>query len=124
VSRSKYGNRKTVVDGIEFDSAAEARRWTDLRVLERVGLVRDIRRQVVFPLCVNGVEVCKYEADFIYDEIAARGIVIEDVKGIQTAVFRLKARFMAALGTPVTIRTKDGSSKLLDFKPKKVRKKK
>ena len=31
--RSKYGNRKTVVDGVKFDSQAEARRWQELQML-------------------------------------------------------------------------------------------
>ena len=114
---SKYRNRKTVVDGITFDSAAEARRWEVLRMLERTGAVSGLERAVSFPLYVHCVEVGRYVADFVYFW-PNRDRVIEDVKGVQTAVFRLKARIMAAQGMPVTI-YKGGKSTLLDFQPKR-----
>ena len=114
---TKYRNRKTVVDGITFDSAAEARRWEVLRMLERTGAISGLERAVSFPLAVQGVEVGKYVADFVY-YWPNRERVIEDVKGVQTAVFRLKARIMAAQGMPVTI-YKGGKSTLLDFQPKR-----
>ena len=114
---SKYRNRKTVVDGITFDSAAEARRWEVLRMLERTGAVSGLERAVSFPLYVQCVEVGRYVADFVYFW-PNRDRVIEDVKGVQTAVFRLKARIMAAQGMPITI-YKGGESTLLDFQPKR-----
>ena len=48
--RSKYGNRKTVVDGLNFDSQAEARRYQELKMLWRAGQVKEFRTQTVFPL--------------------------------------------------------------------------
>ncbi len=44
---------------------------------------------------LNGVKLCKYIADFTYDD--NDGKVVEDVKGCVTAVFRLKAKLMMAL---------------------------
>ena len=41
---NKYRAKKTVVDGIEFDSAREARRFTKLRDMERAGEIRFRRR--------------------------------------------------------------------------------
>jgi hypothetical protein len=92
--RSKYGNRKTTVDGLVFDSAAEARRWCDLQLLERAGEISDLKRQVSMDCKVNGILVCRYVADFTY----MRGplAVVEDVKGMETALFRLKARLVQA----------------------------
>ena len=56
--RSKYGNRKTVVDGLNFDSQAEARRYQELKMLWRAGRrVKEFRTQTVFPLMVNGWQV-------------------------------------------------------------------
>lgn len=54
LKRSKYRNVPTVVDGIRFQSKAEARRWTELRMLERVGEIKSgsVHRQPVYPLYV------------------------------------------------------------------------
>ena len=46
----KYFNHKTVVDGVSFDSRAEARRWHELLLLMRAGEIRALRRQVSFEL--------------------------------------------------------------------------
>lgn len=101
---SKYRNIKTESDGIMFDSRAEARRWHDLRMMERAGLISNIRRQVRFPLVWNGMLICNYIADFVYREADKAGDTIEDVKsaGTRTPVYRIKAKLMAAQGTPIT----------------------
>lgn len=101
---SKYRNIKTDVDGITFDSRAEARRWHDLKMLERAGIISNIRRQVRFPLVVNGKLICHYVADFVYREKDKAGDTIEDVKsaGTATPTYRIKAKLMAAQGQPIT----------------------
>lgn len=38
--KSKYNNRKTVIDGITFDSNKEAKRYTVLRSLQDGGYIR------------------------------------------------------------------------------------
>ena len=91
---SKYRNRKTEVDGVKFDSQAEANRWLELRIHERVGEVSNIRRQVSFPLVVNGIKVCVYRADFVYAQDGRE--VVEDVKGVRTAEYKLKRKLMLA----------------------------
>ena len=53
--RSKYGNKKTIVDDIEFDSIAEARRYRELKLLEAAGEIEGLVLQPPFPLEVNGV---------------------------------------------------------------------
>lgn len=93
---SKYGNRKVTVDGVTFDSAKEAARWQNLRLLERAGQIRNLRRQVRYDFTINGVKVGSYIADHEYDELN-NGVwepVTEDVKGFKTQVYALKRRMM------------------------------
>ena len=47
---TKYRNRKTTVDGVEYDSAKEARRAVELMLLVRAGVIDDLQRQVRFEL--------------------------------------------------------------------------
>lgn len=89
---SKYGNVPTVVDGIRFDSKAEANRYRELCLLQRAGDISNLECQ---PRCVLGAgkRPPVYVADFRY--IEGGRLVVEDVKGgkaTQTAVFKLKAK--------------------------------
>ncbi len=93
--RSKYRNVRTEVDGFKFDSKREAFRWSVLRQLEREGKISKLQRQVVFPLVVNGVLVCKYRADFVYEQRGER--VVEDAKGVLTDAYRIKQKLMKAI---------------------------
>lgn len=92
---SKYHNRKTAIDGLVFDSSAEARRYNQLLYLLRAGVISDLRRQVKFPLAVAGVTICNYIADFAYMDGGKQ--VVEDVKGVTTPVYRLKKKLMWAI---------------------------
>jgi hypothetical protein len=92
--RSKYGAVKTVVDGITFDSKKEAARYQELKLLKVEALVL----QPEYELRVNGELICKYRADFRYMD-KKNGLwipVIEDCKGVKTAVYRLKKKLMLA----------------------------
>ena len=96
----KYLNRKTVVDGIKFDSAKEARRYGELKLLERAGQITGLEIQPSFRLVVNNCLICTYKADFRYttDTPHVRGlVVVEDVKGMKTPVYRLKKKLMLAI---------------------------
>lgn len=97
--RSKFGAVRTEVDGISFASKAEARRWVELQQLQAAGEIRKLRRQVRFELPVNDVLVCRYVADFVYQRKAGAGWdeVVEDVKGVETPEFKLKAKLMQAI---------------------------
>lgn len=94
----KYRAKPTVVDGIRFASKKEARRWTQLQLLERTGTIRDIKRQVTFRLDVNGQFICRYITDFVYEERHGDEWrqVVEDVKGYATKEYRLKKKLMKA----------------------------
>ena len=96
---SKYHAKKTVVDGIEFDSAKEAKRYAKLRALEEAGKIQGLRLQVPFELLPSfeceGVKYrgMKYIADFVYYRNGVR--VVEDTKGWKTQEYRLKKKLMA-----------------------------
>jgi hypothetical protein len=93
---AKYRNRRTVVGDITFASAKEARRYGELKLLERAGQIQNLRRQVRFSLDVNGVHVCDYLADFTFNDHIGK-LVVEDAKGYATETYRLKKRLMLAL---------------------------
>lgn len=103
--RQKYNARKTVVDGITFDSAAEARRWSELKLLERAGEISGLERQVVIPLIVNGQKICAVRLDFVFWEKGKR--VWADAKSAHTRtlpVWRLKSKLIRALHPNVELR--------------------
>jgi hypothetical protein len=103
IRRSKYGNKKTVVDGIKFDSMAEATRYSVLKILQASGLISSLRLQVPYAITVNGRKICRYVADFVYIEDGKE--VVEDVKGMKTPVYNLKKKLMEAVFGVVILET-------------------
>jgi hypothetical protein len=97
MSRSKYNAKRTDVDGIIFDSMAEARRYSNLKLLVRAGQITGLELQPQFPIVVNGKKICVYKADFRYFDTILQETIIEDVKGMQTAVYRIKKKLTEAL---------------------------
>ena len=67
-----------------------------LKMMRANGLINDFRRQVDFPLEVNGVHITIYRADFVV-EYPDGTTVVEDTKGVITEVFRLKKLLMKAI---------------------------
>ena len=96
---SKYHAKKTVVDGIEFDSTKEAKRYTKLRDMAEAGEIQGLCLQVPFELLPSfecaGVKYrgTKYIADFVYYRDGKQ--VVEDCKGVKTAEYKLKKKLMA-----------------------------
>ena len=113
--RSKYGARKTVVDGITFDSKKEANRYRELKLLERAGEICCLRLQVPFELipaqyeetgevytkgankgkpkrgrCIE--KAVMYIADFVYYNSDATVRTVEDVKGMRTPDYIIKRK--------------------------------
>lgn len=98
---SKYHAKKTVVDGITFDSRKEADRYLVLKGMEEDGAIEDLRRQVRYELIpafdVDGKHYrpVYYVADFVYVDKETSKTVVEDVKGMRTDVYRLKSKLFA-----------------------------
>lgn len=95
----KYHAKKTTVDGIIFDSKAEARRYSELKLLERAGEISHLELQPRFILqeafTKNGVRhrAITYSADFRYcDTLNGSQVVVEDVKGMRTQMYLLKKK--------------------------------
>lgn len=111
----KFGNKKTTVDGILFDSKKEADRYRELKLMERLGTIRDLQRQVTFELipaqherfarysrkgrrlkdgirCIE--KKCVYIADFVYEQDGKK--VVEDVKSkaTRTPEYIIKRKLM------------------------------
>ena len=91
---SKYNARKVVVDGHTFASAAEGQRYATLATLERAGKIAGLELQPRFDCVVGGMKICSYIADFRYRRAGVP--VVEDVKGVRTAVYRLKRKLAEA----------------------------
>ena len=96
---SKYHNTKTTVFGHTFDSRHEAERYIVLRSMEKSGLISNLRLQVPYEL-VQGRKIkgkairpSYYIADFVYT--CGGEEVVEDAKGVKTAVYQLKKKLMA-----------------------------
>jgi hypothetical protein len=104
---SKYRNVKSVCSGgHKHDSKKEAKRCTELRWMQDGRQIRALTQQPEFKLEVSehiGGEktlICKYRADFSYYRPCRRGqeeFVVEDCKGMRTAIYRLKKKLMSAL---------------------------
>lgn len=94
---NKYRNIKTTVDGYKFDSLKEARRYETLKLMVKAGEITELLLQPKFDLIVNDVKIGKYIADFRYREGVSGSYIIEDVKGIKTPLYRLKAKLVKAL---------------------------
>lgn len=103
--RNKYGARKTTLDGITFDSKAEANYFAQLKRRERAGEVGGVELQR--PFVVRGPKgelITTYKADFAFWDFKEDRFRVIDVKGVETPVFRLKRKLVKAfLGVDIEV---------------------
>jgi hypothetical protein len=97
-SHNKYHAKKTVLDGLVFDSRMEADRWTVLRLLEKQGMIKDLSRQVRFEIIPKTPRnrAHSYTADFVYYENGR--MIVEDVKGARTRDYILRRDILLSSG--------------------------
>lgn len=88
---------KRTINGKVFDSIAEARRYSELHLLEKSGAIHSLEHHKVFNLYVNGMCVARYESDFSYIDCKTGEQVIEDVKGVRTPEYKIKRNLMLAI---------------------------
>lgn len=93
---SKYGNYEKEYNGQIYHSKKEAGWARELDLLIRAKKIKSYERQVRFSIDVNGYHICNYIADFVVTDNLDEKI-IEEVKGFETDVFRLKWKLMEAL---------------------------
>lgn len=100
IRTSKFNNIKTVVDNITFHSRKESLRYSQLKLYEKGGLIKDLRLQVPYELIPKLVindkteRAIKYVADFVYIDTVNGKEIVEDVKGYKDRVYLLKYRLM------------------------------
>lgn len=91
-AKTKYNAKRQTVDGIDFDSKTELKRWQQLQTLERGGVISGLRRAdeyVVLPAFVyqgKKQRAIKYRPDFAYTENGQQ--IVEEVKSTATAKAR------------------------------------
>ncbi|MET4562205.1 hypothetical protein ABIA69_003391 [Lysinibacillus parviboronicapiens] len=97
MSKAKYGNKKVIRDGIEFDSAMEAKYYDYLKHLQAQGVVASIELQPKFVLLPkfekNGKKFREigYSADFTVHYADGHTEVV-DIKGMVTQQFALRKK--------------------------------
>ena len=96
---SKYHNKVTYYNGKKFDSKKEATRYVMLQLLEKGGVIKDLKCQVKFELIPKQEDerACYYTADFTYYEQDRDGkweFIVEDSKGARTEVYKIKRKLM------------------------------
>ena len=99
---SKYGNEPLEIDGHKFPSRKEARRYAQLKILERAGKISNLQLQVPYelqpafkhPQTNKTIRAIKYVADFVYTDSETGKVHIEDTKGFRTKEYELKKKMM------------------------------
>lgn len=104
----KYGNEKKKINGYTFASKAEARRYQQLFLMERAGIIHGLRLQPEYELIPSFRKNNKtyrrtvYIADFEYKENGKT--IVEDVKGYATDVYKLKKKMFEYKYPELTIK--------------------
>ena len=98
-NKSKYSNKKTVVDGIMFDSKKEAGRYCELKLLEKAGEIQNLTLQPKFLLIPkqDDERAVYYTADFEYVDNKLKATVVEDTKGFKTKDYIIKRKLFKSI---------------------------
>jgi DNA repair photolyase len=91
---NKYGAKAQFIDGIWFDSKREGARYSELKIMEKAGVITALKIHPVFPVVYNETRICDVILDFAYDKDGVR--VFEDVKGKDNAYSVLKRKLVEA----------------------------
>jgi len=99
----KYRNEPTEIDGHKFASKKEGARYAVLKLREQMGEIKGLKLQPKYWFPIYGVELeyqskrrVVYIADFSYWNMKKQALIVEDVKGVQTPMFKLKWALMKA----------------------------
>lgn len=106
---SKYRAQKITIDGITFASKAEGQYYTQLKLLQRAGEVKEFKLQPRYKLLptfrkngktIRGID---YVADFLVTYRDGHQELI-DVKGMRTPVYTMKKKMMEYQYPDLTIK--------------------
>ena len=99
--RSKYSARPSVYDGYRFASISEKLRYIMLKDYLRQGLIANLELQPKYELVKafathsgEKIRALSYIADFRYLDKQTNRIIVEDVKGMKTEVYRIKRKLL------------------------------
>jgi hypothetical protein len=107
---NKYRNQKTIINGIKFDSKLEAKRYQELKLLERANEIESLELQPEFELIPsfkkNGKTIRRtiYKGDFSYIDKRTGKRIIEDTKGYKTKDYILKKKMFEYKFPELTIK--------------------
>lgn len=105
--KSKYGAKKTTVDGIVFDSKAESIYYLQHKNDERMTMQEKFVLMDKFRLNGKLYREIAYKADFVFRNENNEILKVVDVKGVLTTEFKIKAKLFAnRYGIPITIAKK------------------
>lgn len=112
--QNKYKNKKVTIDGQTFDSKKEANRYSNLKLLEKGGVIKNLQTQVKYVLIPAQYEgtgeyytkgkhkgeekqrlvehEISYVADFVYEQNGET--IVEDTKGFRTDIYIAKRKMM------------------------------
>lgn len=93
---NKYKAKKCTIDGYTFDSLMEGRRYSELKLLQLSGVIKDLNIHPAFDITINGKHICNVELDFSYFYNWLGVMNYEDVKGCKTALSSLKKKLVEA----------------------------
>lgn len=96
---NKYSNNRTVIGGITFDSKKEAKRYLELKLLEKAGEICDLQLQKTFLLVEKQKDerAVTYKADFVYYDNKKQQWIAEDVKGYKTKEYIIKRKLFKSI---------------------------
>lgn len=109
----KFNARKTVADGMTFDSHAESQMYLQLRLLQRAGKIKDLKTQVPFelqPAYKQGkvtIRAIKYVADFTFWDNEQGKYRVIDCKGMKTPVYLLKRKIFEYINRELGLRIEE-----------------
>lgn len=95
-TRNKYKAIKVKVNGITCDSKIEARYYSDLILLEKSKLIKDLKIHPRYPIYINDKKVCAVVLDFEYHDNRDNQKHYIDVKGFYTSESKLRHKIFEA----------------------------
>jgi hypothetical protein len=96
MKRNKYRAVKVKAEGITFDSKLEYKRYQELKLLEHAGEIKELRVHPKYVCDINNIHVANIEMDFEYWDVYKGRPVVEDVKGYDNPLSKLKRKLLKA----------------------------
>lgn len=96
--KNKFNAKSKVIDGHKFPSLKEAKRYKELKLLEKAGNIKNLELQPKFEIIPKQkyrgktLRKAEYTPDFKYYDVDNNEWVIEEVKGMPTVDYVLRKK--------------------------------